>query len=118
MIGFLAVEPGRDCPRSPLHGARKRSIAWRGDRGINGGDPRLCGEAAVYAAKAPCHAIDGEPAVVGSSDSGNPKLNLGFFSGLRYGHTARDLMKSLFDLRLDVVRMWGPRIGVLSPKVS
>ena len=49
---------GRDCPQSRDRGAHSRQVGRQG-RGINGGDPRLRGAAAVYAAKARRGTLDG-----------------------------------------------------------
>jgi hypothetical protein len=56
-LGGIARVPGFTA------GAAVKWVAM--GRGINGGDPRLRGEAAVYAAKARCDPLDGEPAVIG-----------------------------------------------------
>ena len=58
------------CPRSrTARGALKRATAGRG---INGGDPRLRGEAAVNAAKAGWRPLEREQGVIGSLIKGNP----------------------------------------------
>jgi hypothetical protein len=54
----------------------------RRDRGINGGDPRLRGEAAVYAAKARLVSIDGEHGVIRWHSRGKPPPLLFFSSSL------------------------------------
>jgi len=63
-VRFMVVlRLGRDCPRLRHHGARSGQSKRTG-RGINGGDPRLRGEPAVYAAKARRVSIDREHGVI------------------------------------------------------
>ena len=64
---------GRDCPRTADHGAHRRQVRRQG-RGIIGGDPRLRGAAAVYAAKARRGTLDGEHGVIRWGDSEIPPL--------------------------------------------